>query len=228
MATEPGDITALLRRARDPRDSEARELLFPLVAAKLRQLAAARLRQLRPGHSLRVTELIDQAFARLVPGRRAEWECRGQFFALASGVMRRLLADYVRGDLRRPHPVPLDPHAHGHLTNGQADDPAAQCQRRHLQQSLLEALDRLEREDADTAAVFELRVFGGRCLDLGSVDGGLILDPLGDLLSFREVADLLGMPRSTVFHLWTKAVRRLQHELRTFAPAAFEEVSHVR
>jgi hypothetical protein len=97
--------------------------------------------------------------------------------------------------------------------------PEERCAWQELLQGLLESLGKLEQEDTEAAEVFELRFFGGRCLVLGSISGELNMsDAKGDLLPFSEVASILGIPRSTAFAHWSRAVGKLQAELHSFAP----------
>jgi RNA polymerase sigma factor (TIGR02999 family) len=223
MTPGAGEITVLLRRARDPHDSEARQQLFLRVEQELRGIAAAR-RRLSPGDSLPTTALIDDAFMRLVDYRRIEWEGRGEFFRVASGVMRRILCDQVRRNLQRRRSTPLGPDEEARLADGRCPAPAERLQGEEMLQSLLEALGKLEQEDADAAAAFELRFFGGRCLVLGAPPGEFAIpDPGRELLPFREVGALLGIPRATAFAHWNRAVQRLQAELHAFAPPDFED-----
>jgi RNA polymerase sigma factor (TIGR02999 family) len=89
------DITALLHAwaAGDPR---ARDELMPLVYADLRQRAAAYMRRERRNHSLEPTALVHEAYLKLVDQRSAAWQNRGQFFGIASQIMRRILVDRAR------------------------------------------------------------------------------------------------------------------------------------
>jgi RNA polymerase sigma factor (TIGR02999 family) len=222
MTPGAGDITVLLRRTRDPQDGDARQQLFLRVEQELRGIAAARRRGLSPGHSLQTTALIDDAFMRLVDSRRLEWEGRGEFFRVASGVMRRILCDQVRRNLQRRRVTPLGPDEEARLADGRRPAPAERLQGEEMLEALLEALGKLEQEDADAAAAFELRYFGGRCLIQGATPGEFAIpDPGGELLPFREVAALLGIPRATAFARWSRAVQRLQAELHDFAPPGF-------
>jgi RNA polymerase sigma factor (TIGR02999 family) len=224
MTAGAGDITVLLRRARDPHDSEARQQLFLRVEQELRGIAATRRRRLSPGDTLPTTALIDDAFMRLVDHRRLEWEGRGQFFRIASGVMRRIVAEQVRQSLRRRRPTPRGPDHEARLIEDRCPAPVERLQEQEMLQALLEALGRLEQEDADAAAVFELRFFGGHCLVLGATPGEFAIpDPGKELLPFREVAALLGIPRATAFAHWSRAVQRLQAELHGFAPPNFQD-----
>jgi RNA polymerase sigma factor (TIGR02999 family) len=223
MTSTPGDITVLLQRARDPRDRQARQELYARVEEELRARAAARLRHC-PHSSLQTTELIDEAFMRLVNARSIAWEGRGEFFRVAGGVMRRILCDQVRSNLRRQRLTPL---ASEDLPDSRCAAPEERLEREEVLLRLLEALGKLEEEDAEAAEVFELRYFGGRCLVLEAMSGELHLpDAMGHLLPFREVATILSIPRSTAFAHWSRAVDRLQVELHPFAPPSFPEANH--
>ena len=54
------------------------------------------LRRERRGHSLQPTALVHEAYIRLVDQRRIVWQNRGQFFGVASQMMRRILFDRAR------------------------------------------------------------------------------------------------------------------------------------
>jgi RNA polymerase sigma factor (TIGR02999 family) len=224
MATGPGEITVLLHRALDGHDNEAQQQLFLRVEHELRAIAAARLRRLSSNRIVQPTELIDDAFMRLLNCRHIEWEGRSQFFRVANGVMRRILCDQVRSHLRGRRLTPL---GSDELPDGRHPAPEERLQGQEILRGLLEALGRLEKEDADAAAVFELRFFGGRCLLLGTTPGEFdVPEPGRELLPFSEVAAFLGIPRSTAFAHWLRAVDRLQAELHAFAPSNFQDTAH--
>ena len=156
---------------------------------------------------------------RLVNNRQIAWEGRGQFFRVANGVMRRILCDQVRENLRRRQETPLGSEE---IPDTRCHAPAARLEWQEMLKRLLEVQTLLEQEDGDAAAVFELRFFGGRCLALGATPGEFALaDPGLQLLPFGEVATLLSIPRSTAFAHWLRAVERLQAELQPFAPPDF-------
>jgi RNA polymerase sigma factor (TIGR02999 family) len=77
-------------------DKEALNKLIPLVYDELRKLASRYLRRERPDHTLQTTALVHEAYLKLVDQRKANWENRVQFFAVAAQLMRRIL-DYARG-----------------------------------------------------------------------------------------------------------------------------------
>jgi len=93
---EPGDITRLQRgiRGGDPR---AEDELLGLVYNQLRSRAAHLMRAERPDHSLQATELVHEAFVRLMRSSNAiDWQDRTHFFAIAARQMRRVLVDHAR------------------------------------------------------------------------------------------------------------------------------------
>src|SRR4051794_16424406 len=85
-------------------DPHAAERLLPLVYDELRKLAAQKLAQEKPGHTLEATALVHEAYLRLVvPPRGAgrppvekHWNTGGHFFTAAAEAMRRILIDQAR------------------------------------------------------------------------------------------------------------------------------------
>src|SRR5262249_18359885 len=149
------DVTRILS-AIEQGDAHASAQLLPLVYEELRNLAAAKLAQEKPGQTLQATALVHEAYLRLVESERRHssppWEGRGHFVAAAAEAMRLILIENVRhkkrhkrgGDLQRVDLV---------------DHPAPTADENLL--ALDEALSRLAAEDAVAARVVELRQFGG-------------------------------------------------------------------
>ncbi len=78
-------------------DPHAAEHLLPLVYDELRKLAAQKLAQESPGHTLQATALVHEAYLRLVDTEMAQhWGGRSHFFAAAAEAMRRVLIDTAR------------------------------------------------------------------------------------------------------------------------------------
>jgi RNA polymerase sigma factor (TIGR02999 family) len=69
---------------------------MPLVYDELRRRAAVCMRHERQAHLLEPTALVHEAYLRLVDQRTAVWPNRAQFFAVAAGIMRRILIDWAR------------------------------------------------------------------------------------------------------------------------------------
>jgi RNA polymerase sigma factor (TIGR02999 family) len=87
-------VTRLLQ-AWSQGDVRARDELMPIVYAELRRRAAAHLKRERPGHTLRPTDLLHEAYLRLC-AQNAGFQNRDHFFAVASRLMRRVLVDHAR------------------------------------------------------------------------------------------------------------------------------------
>ena len=96
------DVTRLLS-AIDQGDPRAADQLLPLVYDELRQLAAARLSQERPGQTLQATALVHEAYLRLVDVDKAQpWNSRRHFFAAAAEAMRSILVERARLSTLQP------------------------------------------------------------------------------------------------------------------------------
>jgi len=87
-------LTRILSRAQDG-DALTTDQLLPIVYDELRRLAHRRLIHEVPGQTLQTTELVHEAYLRLV-GSDQQWEGKGQFFAAAAEAMRRILVDRAR------------------------------------------------------------------------------------------------------------------------------------
>src|SRR5215475_9408444 len=78
-------------------DLHAADQLLPLVYDELRQLAAQKLAQEKPGQTLQPTALVHEAYLRLVDVEQAQhWNSRGHFFAAAAEALRRILVENAR------------------------------------------------------------------------------------------------------------------------------------
>src|SRR5262245_61336514 len=73
------EVTRILS-AIEQGDPSAAEQLLPLVYEELRQFAALRLAQEKPGQTLQATALVHEAYLRLVGGQPREWSGRTHFF----------------------------------------------------------------------------------------------------------------------------------------------------
>ena len=170
MPPAPSDITRLLRRWGQG-DPDAFDQLVPIVYDRLRQLARQRLRG-DPGATMDTTGLVHEAYLKLTNAPQADLRDRGHFLALASRVMRNLLADHARARRAAKRgggsaPLPLAEEA-AWMPDADLDAVAA----------LDEALVRLEALDARQSRIVEQRYFGG--------------------LSLEETAEALGLSLATV------------------------------
>jgi len=164
VSTPTHDVTELLHAWGDG-DLDARERVVALVYEELRRRAAAHLRHERQGHTLQPTALVHEAYLRLVDQRRAVWQNRAQFLAVASQMMRRILIDRARARKRAKRlgerrQVSLD---HVDLASLPVEIDVLDLDR---------ALTKLESFDPRKSRISELRFFGG----LSLAETGHVLD----------------------------------------------------
>lgn len=100
---EPGsDITRLLQ---DWRNGEpgALERLTPLVYDELHLIAARQMSREWRVTMYQTTALVSEAYLKLMGQRSVDWQNRAHFFAIAAHLMRRILVDNARRELRPKH-----------------------------------------------------------------------------------------------------------------------------
>jgi RNA polymerase sigma-70 factor (ECF subfamily) len=95
----PGELTQLLIAWREG-NQNALDQLAPLVYAELHRLAHRYMSRERGGHTLQTTALVHEAFLRLLKNPQESWQNRAHFYAIAAQMMRRILVDYARANLR--------------------------------------------------------------------------------------------------------------------------------
>jgi len=188
------DVTRILSAIEDG-DSRAAEQLLPLVYDELRKLAAQKLAQEKPGQTLQATDLVHEAYLRLVrpaggsryPSEEQHWDGRRHFFAAAAEAMRRILINRARdrGRLKRGGGWRRLRLEHINLSLAEPPDELL---------VLNEALDRLAQEDPACAELVKLRFFAGLTLD--------------------EAAKTLGVVRRTADRYWAFARSWLYAALR--------------
>jgi RNA polymerase sigma factor (TIGR02999 family) len=89
------EVTRILESAQNG-DPKAAEELLPLVYEELRRLAAHKMANEVPGHTLQPTALVHEAWVRLVGKESPKFENRAHFFAAAAESMRRILIERAR------------------------------------------------------------------------------------------------------------------------------------
>ena len=177
MSGSSRDVAELLR-AWSAGDLGARDRLIPLVYQELHRCAVVRLRRESRRGSLQPTELVHETYLRLAGERRAVWHSRGQFIAVASDLMRRILIDRARAKraqkrcLGQERPISSE-HATGTRPTGVE------------MLDLRAALARLATIDPRQRRVVDLRFFGG--------------------LSLGEAGHVMGLSIATVERDWQQA-----------------------
>jgi RNA polymerase sigma factor (TIGR02999 family) len=185
MTPSPPNVTELLRNWSDG-DKQAQEKLFQIVYNELHRQAARYVRNEHPGLSLQTTDLIHEAYLRLIDQHHVEWQNRLHFFAISAKVMRHILVDHARSRQAAKRGgsnirLPLE-DAMVVLPGKDLDFVA-----------LDEALNRLAQIDSQQSHVVELRFFSG--------------------LSVEETAKVLDVSERTVKRDWNVAKAWLRREL---------------
>ncbi len=167
-------LTRTLNAAATGDTAAARDLLV-MVYDELRALARARMAGAPSGQTLQPTALVHEAYMRIVGDGNAQFEGRRHFFFAAARAMRDIIVENARhkatlkrgGDRQRS---PLD------------DPPFELAVRPDEVLALSEALERLEKEDAESAQIVGLRFFVG--------------------LTNEQISEILGVSLSTVERRW--------------------------
>lgn len=185
-------VTELLHRVRSG-EHGAHEALVTRVHGELARIARAHLARSSLADSLQPTELLHEAYLRLVAVEDPSFECRQQFFGLVSCIMRSLLADMARRRGREKHggdrahvaldldSLPSSPSSsNGAVTVDLLD--------------LSSALDSLARIDPILTQVAELRYLAG--------------------FDVQEISDTLTIPVRTIERRLAAATAWLRDQLR--------------
>ena len=141
---------------------------MPLVYSGLRELAHRRLGAAPFENSLDTTELVHEAYLRLVDARRLDVPDRANFLALASEVMRNLLVDRARARLaakRGGGGIPLDLDEYEWVSDENLETVA----------DLDDALKRLATLKPRQGQLLQFRYFGGLTLEESAAAAGVSL-----------------------------------------------------
>ena len=167
-------------------DGSAADELLPLVYNELRQLAAQRMAQERPGQTLNATALVHEAWLRLGGNDQQTWQNRAHFFSAAAEAMRRILIERARqkqtakngGDRQR---LQLPESRVAPVDDGQL-------------LAVHAALEKLAIHDHEKAELVKLRYFAG--------------------MTIEEAAQVLGISERTAKRHWTYARAWLYREIQ--------------
>jgi RNA polymerase sigma factor (TIGR02999 family) len=158
-------------------DEQSADELVRILYNELRRLARSKLAREAPGQSFQTTELVHEAYLRLL-GSDQQWQGAGHFFVAAAEAMRRILVERARRKRRTKH-------------GGQfrrvdlsvaVSQPVPSPEEVILISDLLESL---AKENPLGAQIVKLHYFAG--------------------LSIREAARALGVSRGVALRRWTYA-----------------------
>ena len=179
------DITGLLSSFSGG-NRDVLDELFPLIYEELKRVAANKLKNERPDHTLQPTALVHEAYLRLIKQDSVDWQNRIQFFGLAAEMMRRILTNHAvsrNAEKRGGQHVKIELDEAVLFASGRGLDLI----------SLDEALSELATVDPIQVQIVELRFYTG--------------------LTVEDIAGLLNISESTVKREWRMAKAWLYDKL---------------
>lgn len=184
---EKSPVTQLLVRLKKGEDG-IYDQLYPLIYQELRQMAYAQMSRELNDHTLSKTELVHEAYLKMIDQSQIDFTDRSHFLAIASRCMRQILIDYAR-------------KKHAKKRGGQNRDLTyidelfdAQKEKAQELIDIDEALDELASLNERLSKVVEMRFFGE--------------------MTIQETAEALDISQSTVKRDWMKARGWLYKELK--------------
>lgn len=180
-------VTQLLVRLKKG-ESGIFDKLYPLIYQELRQIAYAQMGRELNDHTLSKTELVHEAYLKMIDQSQIDFTDRSHFLAIASRCMRQILIDYARKKhAQKRGGANRDLTYIDELFNGQ---------KRKAQEliDIDDALHKLESLSKRLSKVVEMRFFGE--------------------MTIQETAEALDISQSTVKRDWMKARGWLYKELR--------------
>jgi RNA polymerase sigma-70 factor, ECF subfamily len=187
ISSSQQNVTELLNEWQQG-DPEALDKLTPIVYDELRRMAHRYVRHEHNGNTLQTTELVNEAYMRLLGNKNYDWQSRSHFFGVIAQVMRHILIDHAR----RRH---FAKHGGG-VRQVSLEHAASMTQQRAAELVALDdALAELAQFDPRKGRVVELRYFGG--------------------LSLEEAAQVLEVSLMTVRRDWRAAKAWLYRRLNS-------------
>ena len=185
MQHHRGNITQLLNDYSEGNKQLLVEIL-PLVYNELRRISSRYLREEHRNHTFQTTELVHEAYLKLIGNENISWESRAHFFGIAARSMRQILVDYARkrNAVKRGN-------GDKKLSLEEAATITAENDEQIL--SLDNALNKLEALDERSGKIVEMRFFSG--------------------LTIEETAQALNISESTAKRDWNFAKAWLYREI---------------
>ncbi len=179
------NVTQLLNKVSNG-DELALDSILPLVYNELRKISSKYLRDEYRHHTLQTTELVHEAYIKLIGSNPLSWESRAHFYGIAARSMRQILVDYARKRKSQKRGsgltyITLDKVAQNFIN---VDE--------HIL-DLNDALEKLESIEERSSKIVELRFFSG--------------------LSIDETAEILKVSPATIKRDWNFAKAWLYREI---------------
>ncbi len=160
--------------------------LLPYVYDELRRISSRYLNDEYRNHTLQTTELVHEAYIKMVGNENITWQNRAHFFGIAAQSMRQILVDHARKrkSLKR-----------GEGKSNMSLEDAFEISEKSDEQILAldEALNRLEAFEERPGKIVELRYFSG--------------------LTIEETAEALDISPATAKRDWNFAKAWLYREI---------------
>ncbi len=162
--------------------------LYPLIYEELRQLAYGQMKSQYSSHTLSKTELVHEAYLKMIDQTKIEFSDKNHFLAIASRCMRQILIDHARKKNAQKRG--------GKKKDLTYIDELFTSQKQKAQEliDIDVALNELEKLNERLSKVVEMRFFGE--------------------MTIEDTADVLGVSKSTVKRDWIKARGWLYKELK--------------
>jgi RNA polymerase sigma-70 factor (ECF subfamily) len=169
--------------------ADAKEL-FEQLYPELHRMAKRHMRAEYNAETLEATGLVHEAYMKLVDQSRVDWQGRTHFLAVSSQAMRRILVDNARKKHRTKRG--------GDVQKISLDDAwmAMSPEKEEHVLAIEEAIQKLEKRDAQQAEIVVLRFFGG--------------------LTVQDIADQYGWSKRKVESEWTMIKAYLRKELEGY------------
>ena len=172
----------------------AYERLLPLVYNELKKISSKYLNDEHRNHTLQTTELVHEAFIKLIGNQKISWQNRAHFFGIAARVMRQILVDYARKrNAVKRGSGNLMSQFDENKWSATNDYPLISNISDEKLVSLDKALKKLETIEEKSGKIVELRFFSG--------------------LTLQETADLMQISISSVKRHWNFAKAWLYREM---------------
>jgi RNA polymerase sigma factor (TIGR02999 family) len=183
---EKSEVTRLLLQLKEG-DKEVYDRLYPHIYEELRGLAYAHMSR-QSDHTLSKTELVHEAYLKMVSQQDVDFKDRSHFLAIASKCMRQILIDYARKKKAQKRG--------GDQKDLTYIDELFKAQQQKADEliSIDSALNRLAELNQRLSDVVELRFFGE--------------------MTIEDTANALDVSASTVKRDWMKARGWLHKELK--------------
>ena len=179
------NITLLLEDCINGKKGAVDQLL-PYVYNELRKISSRYLHDENRNHALQTTELVHEAYLKLVGDQNINWQNRAHFFGIAAQSMRQILVDHARKrkSLKR-----------GEGNSNISIDEVFELSEKSDEQliALEEALKKLEAIEERSSKIVELRYFSG--------------------LTIEETANVLNISPATAKRDWNFAKAWLYREI---------------